>query len=432
MPCQIRRTLTFAHVLSTLRVRETHPTQTHSQWRPFVAISAKRGSKPAVKICIIGPTYPYRGGIAHYTTLLVRHLQQAGHHVKLYSYTRQYPKFLFPGKTDKDPSATALRVPCEYIVDPINPISWLRVFRRIKRDRPDLLILQWWVPYWTPSLAVISHLIKHYTSIKIVYICHNVTPHEESGTIDHRLAWVVLKRGDAFIVHSEQDRRKLNALLPKAPVWHLHLPTYDVFQQITNDRSMPSIREQLHLSDRPLLLFFGFVRPYKGLEYLIQALPLVREQLPDAHLLVVGEFWGGKEPYLAYARNAGVLEAITIIDEYVPNEEIGRYFDAADVVVLPYVSATQSAVVQLAFGFGKPVITTRVGGLHEVVQDGRNGLIVPPQDEEALASAIVRFFREQLSDRLTQTIVAEQHAGRFSWDEAIGTLEAIEQHLKTP
>lgn len=380
-----------------------------------------------MKICIIGPTYPYRGGISHYTTLLFKHLAAAGHQVKLYSYTRQYPKFLFPGKTDKDPSATTLQVPCEYIVDPIQPFSWWRVYRRIRRDAPDLLILQWWVPYWTPSLAAISWLIKRRTKIKLVYICHNVTPHEESGTLDHRLAWVVLRRGDAFIVHSEQDRRKLLALLPKPRVWRTNLPTYEALQQLTTTSESPaSVRSTLNLDGKQVLLFFGFVRPYKGLEYLIQALPLVREKLPNAHLLVVGEFWTGKQAYLAYAEQADVVEHITIVDQYVPNEDLPNYFAAADVVVLPYVSATQSAVVQLAFGFGKPVITTRVGGLHEVVQDGYNGLVVPPQNEEALAAAIVRYFSEALAEPMREHIAVERDTGRFSWQEVIQALEEID------
>ena len=383
-----------------------------------------------MKICIIGPTYPYRGGIAHYTTLLVKHLEAAGHQVKLYSYTRQYPKFLFPGKTDKDPSQTTLRVPCEYIVDPIQPFSWWRVYRRMRRDVPDLVILQWWVPYWTPSLAAISWLIKRRTKMKLVYICHNVTPHEESGTIDHRLAWVVLRRGDAFIVHSEQDRRKLLALLPQPQVWRTNLPTYEVLQQLTTTNQQPeSVRRALNLEGKQVLLFFGFVRPYKGLEYLIQALPLVREHLPNAHLLVVGEFWTGKQAYLAYAQQAGVEEHITIVDQYVPNEDLPNYFDAADVVVLPYVSATQSAVVQLAFGFGKPVITTRVGGLHEVVQDGYNGLVVPPQNEEALAEAIVRYFKQSLGAAMREHVAAERGTGRFSWQEVVEALEAIDRQV---
>jgi glycosyltransferase involved in cell wall biosynthesis len=382
-----------------------------------------------VKIDIIGPTYPYRGGIAHYTTLLVKHLQDAGHAVKLYSYTRQYPQFLFPGKSDRDPSATALRVPAEYIVDPINPLTWLRVFNRVRRDRPDMLILQWWVPYWTPSLAVISHLVKHYSRVKIVYVCHNVTPHEESGTLDHRLAWVVLKRGDAFIVHSEQDRRKLTAILPRPPVWLTHLPTFTDFEQFKPSGDVLPLRQQLGLDGKRVLLFFGFVRPYKGLQYLIQALPLVRQQIPDIHLLIVGEFWSSKWEYIAYVENAGVADAVTIVDHYIPNEEVKAYFECADVTVLPYVSATQSGNLQLAFGFGTPVITTRVGGLYEVVRDGYNGIVVPPQNEEALAEAIVRFYQQDLSARLRANIAAERDAGRFDWGEMVGVLEQIERRL---
>lgn len=382
-----------------------------------------------MKISIIGPTYPYRGGIAHYTTLLVKHLIDAGHAVKLYSYTRQYPKFLFPGKSDKDPSTTTLRVPCEYLVDPINFVSWWRVYRRVRRDNPDLLILQWWVPYWTPSLAAISYLIKHYTRTKIVFICHNVTPHEESGTLDHRLAWVVLKRGDAFIVHSEQDRRRLIALLPQAAVHRIDIPTYGVFQDFADQTPTTPMREQLGLVGKQVLLFFGFVRPYKGLDYLIRALPQVRAALPNMHLLVVGEIWDGKEAYRAFAANEGVLDCITFVDEYVPNEQVGAYFSAADVVVLPYVSATGSAVVQLAFGFDQPVITTSVGSLREVVQHGATGLVVPPQDEGALAEAIVRYFQDGLGPAMRANVARERVHGRFSWDGAIDALAQINQQV---
>jgi len=343
-----------------------------------------------VKICVVGPTYPYRGGIAHYTTLLVKHLREAGHTVPFYSYSRQYPRWLFPGKTDKDPSTTPLRVECEYVLDPTNPLTWWRLCRKIRADNPDLIILQWWVPYWTPSLRYISRWLKKNTQTKIIYICHNVVPHEGGGVLDRRFALTVLRQGDAFIVHSEQDLHRLHALLPSAQVVKAQLPTYaEVVQRGLSNQS-DQLRQQLGIqSDRRIVLFFGFIRPYKGLEYLIQALPTVLEHV-NAHLLVVGEFWSSPEFYQRYAREYGVESAITFVNRYVADEELAPFFDLAEVVVLPYVSATQSAVIQLAFGFGKPVITTRVGGLHEVVQDGVTGLIVPPQDEMALADAIIR------------------------------------------
>lgn len=382
-----------------------------------------------MRICVVGPTYPYRGGIAHYTTLLVRHLREAGHWTRLYSYTRQYPSWLFPGKTDKDPSVTPLKVDCDYVLDPINPLTWWRLYRKVRADAPDLLILQWWVPYWTPSLTMISRWIKRHTSIPIVYICHNVIPHDGGGTLDRRLALTVLRQGDAFIVHSEQDRHRLHALMPQATVIKAHLPTYAELADQSDSRDSQRLRERLGLPhDRPVLLFFGFVRPYKGLEYLIQALPRVLDRMP-VHLLVVGEFWSSSEFYERYAREFDVEHAVTLVNRYVPNEELGPYFDLADVVVLPYVSATQSAVAQLAFGFGKPVITTRVGGLHEVVQDGVNGLIVPPQDEGALADAIVRFYNDGLAASLIQNVQRGRQPESFSWKSLITSIEETHARL---
>ncbi len=381
-----------------------------------------------MRICIVGPTYPYRGGIAHYTTLLVRHLREAGHWTKLYSFTRQYPRWLFPGKTDKDPSETPLKIDCEYILDPVNPITWWQLYRKVRADAPDVLLLQWWVPYWTPCLTMISRWIKRHTSIHIVYICHNVVPHDGGGTLDRRLAFTVLRQGDAFIVHSEQDRYRLLALLPEATVFKTYLPTYAELATaklatLSQHTAVAALRQELGLpSDCPILLFFGFVRPYKGLEYLIQALPHVLKHM-QVHLLVVGEFWTTPVFYERYADEFGVKPAITFVNRYVPNEDLPPFFELADVVVLPYISATQSAVVQLAFGFGKPVITTRVGGLHEVVQDGVNGLIVPPQDEQALAAAIVRYFCQQLGPQLAANVRESAVAQTFSWQHLVGCVE---------
>ncbi len=384
-----------------------------------------------MRISVVGPTYPYRGGIAHYTTLLVRHLRQAGHHAPLYSFTRQYPRWLFPGKTDRDPSATPLRVNCEYILDPINPLTWWRLVRRVRADNPDLLVLQWWVPYWTPCLTTVGTLLKRNSTIKIAFICHNVVPHEGGGVLDRRLALTVLRQGDALIVHSEQDRHRLLALLPAARVVKAAIPTYaPLAAQRAQTVSGRDLRRELGLpAAGPVLLFFGFVRPYKGLEYLIQALPRIREHLP-AHLLVAGEFWSSREFYVRYAQEFGVEQFITFVDRYIPNEELQPYFDIADVVVLPYVSATQSAVVQLAFGFNKPVITTRVGGLHEVVRDGVNGLIVPPQDEGALAEAVVRFFTDEVGARIRAQVAAGATSeGGYSWDDLVRTLEDVAREL---
>ncbi|NJO05482.1 MAG: glycosyltransferase [Chloroflexaceae bacterium] len=382
-----------------------------------------------MKIAFVGPTYPFRGGIAHYSTVLVRHLREAGHTTRFYSYTRQYPTWLFPGSTDKDPSTAALRVECEYILDPINPLTWWQLYRKVRADNPDLLVLQWWVPYWTPFLTVLSHYIKRHTTIPLLFVCHNVVPHDGGGFLDRRLAITVLHRGDAFIVHSEQDRYRLQALLPNANITKMYLPTYADVAQQGRPADLAAARAHLGISaDCPILLFFGFVRPYKGLEYLIQAVRLVLQRR-RVHLLVVGEIWNEPEFYYRYAREMGVADAVTFVNRYVANEELPLYFEPADVVVLPYISATQSAVVQLAFGFGKPVITTHVGGLPEVVQDGENGLIVPPQDAEALANAIVRFLDEGLGEKFAANARRTAEAQTFAWQTLVQSIEQIQAGL---
>jgi glycosyltransferase involved in cell wall biosynthesis len=360
---------------------------------------------------------------------MVRQLRAAGYAAPLYSFTRQYPRWLVGGRSDRDPSNAPLRVDCEYILDPINPFTWWQLYRRVRADRPDVLILQWWVPYWTPCLTAIASMVKRNTQIKIMFICHNVVPHEGGGVIDRRLALTVLRHGDALLVHSEQDRYRLLALLPNAHVIKAQIPSYSELVRHDDSSRVSALRRDLGIAEgAQVLLFFGFVRPYKGLEYLIQAMARVREHLPDAHLLVVGEFWTSPEFYQRYASEFGVEQAMTVVNRYVPNEDLQPYFDLADVVVLPYISATQSAVVQLAFGFGKPVITTRVGGLYEVVEDGVNGLVVPPQDERALADAIIRYFSEQLAAPFSAHVAAHA-ATSFSWQQLVTTIEQAAREL---
>ena len=368
-----------------------------------------------MKYVLIGPTYPYRGGISHYTTLLYQHLS-ATHETKLYSFKRQYPAFLFPGRTDKDPSRSPLRADCEYLLDPSNPLTWLNTFRRIKGERPNTLILQWWVPYWAPAFASLAYLVRRFTATRVMFICHNVFPHERS-VIDRALVQLALSQGQFFIVQSEKDLHDLKRLLPAAQVRRTAHPIY---KALVLDRTMAA-EESLRLEGN-VLLFFGFVREYKGLKYLLKAIPEVLSRI-DVHLLVVGEFWDDKSSYLDLIGELGIGQAVTIVDRYIPNEELGLYFSAADVVVLPYVDATQSGVTQLAYGFEKPVITTSVGGIPEVVEDGVTGLIVSPQDSEALGEAIVRYFEEDLGASFTLNIRAQVQEGAFSWEALVHLIE---------
>jgi len=371
-----------------------------------------------MRICIIGPSYPFRGGISHYTTLLYRHLKKR-HDTKFLAFKRQYPDWLFPGKTDKDISNTQIREEgAENILDSLNPLTWCKVVNKIKKAEPELLIFPWWVSFWTPQFWTIAALVKIFTRAKILFICHNVVEHE-SKIIDKICTRVVLKKGDYFIVHSGDDLKNLKTIKPDADVKKCLHPTYDIFS--TELISKEDARKQLNIKGKTIL-FFGFIRPYKGLNYLLEAMPLIIEHV-DVNLLIVGEFWEGEKECLEQIKKLEIEENIRIINKYVPNEEVGSYFAAADLVVLPYVSATGSGIVQAAFGCNKPVISTNVGCLPEVINDKKTGYLIAPRDSMAIADAVVSFYKEGKEKEFVDNIIKENW--RFSWDRIVDTIESF-------
>jgi glycosyltransferase involved in cell wall biosynthesis len=371
-----------------------------------------------MKICIIGPSYPFRGGISHYTTLLYKNLKRS-HDAEFYAFKRQYPNWLFPGETDKDGSSKPIKEEgVENILDSLNPLTWWKVFLRIKKANPDVVIFPWWVSFWTLQFWTIATLAKIFSRTRILFICHNVVEHE-SKTIDKICTKFVLRKGDYFIVHSGEDLNNLKNIIPEANVKQSFHPTYEVFNSrvITKDKA----RRELGI-DGNTMLFFGFVRPYKGLNYLIEAMPMITKHV-DVTLLIVGEFWKGEKEYQEQIENLGVGEKIKIINRYVPNEEVGMYFSASDLVVLPYISATGSGIVQAAFGCNKPVISTNVGCLPEVIDDGRTGLVVNSKDPKAIAEAVVFFYKEWKEEEFVKNIVKAKN--NFSWDRMIDTIESF-------
>jgi glycosyltransferase involved in cell wall biosynthesis len=371
-----------------------------------------------VRFALLGPVYPYRGGIAHYTTLLYQALCARGHEVGLYSFKRQYPRWLFPGRTDREPGDLRLEIECEYTLDSLNPFTWWSTACAIRAQQPDMLILQWWVPFFAPVWNLLARVVRR-GGIKVTFICHNVLPHEQHPW-DVWLARWTLGLGDGFVVQSQDERARLLALWPGRLVEVVPTPIFDMFA--TRAVSRDEARRQLGMPQgAPVLLFFGFVREYKGLRYLLDAMPAIRAALSDVRLLIVGEFWQDKQPYLDQIERLGIERNVVVVDRYVPNEEVSVYFSAADVVVLPYVHVTQSAVVQLAFGLGVPVITTRVGGLPDVVCDGETGLLVPPGDPGALAEAVKRYFYEGWRSRMTEAV--HQTRAQFGWDRLVTLIE---------
>ena len=381
------------------------------------------GRHGTMRICLIGPTHPFRGGISHYTTLLCRALARR-HAVRFIAFRRQYPGWLFPGTTDRDPSSAALRAPgAERLIDGMNPLTWVAAALRAAEFRPALVVLPWWVGFWGAAFWTIGILLRMLTRARIVFLCHNVVAHE-AGRFDRWATRLALSVGHAFIVHSAEDARNLRELRPLARIARSPHPTYEVFS--TGRLSRGEARRLLGLADdERVVLFFGFVRPYKGLPVLLEALARVLREMPVS-LLVVGEFYEDRALTERRIEKLGLDGRVTLVDRYVPNEEVERYFAAADVVALPYLSATGSGICQIAFGHGRAVIATAVGCLPEVVADGRTGLVVPPGDAAALAAALVRFFREGLRDRFEREVLRRRR--RFEWGRMVETIEGLAPH----
>ena len=375
-----------------------------------------------MRYCIIGPTYPYRGGIAHYTTLLSKAVRQSNE-VLLISFSRQYPNWLFPGKSDKDPSQQPVQTDAEYCLDPLNPLRWVKTYKKIMAWAPDIIIFQWWHPFFTPVWTFLIRSLKRSAHrAKIIVICHNVKPHETGGFLMKKLLPLALKsalgKADAYIVHSKMDGKDLETVIPKANYAVTSLPTYAELGHHASEVSFFQPPE-----NTPLLLFCGFVRPYKGVDVLIESMHILLKRL-SVHLIIAGEFWQNGEQQIQQKIDQFQLnDKITIFNQYLPDEQLTALVKMADVITLPYRSATQSAIVQMAFGHERPVITTDVGGLAEAVTHGKTGLVVPPEDPQAFAQAIETYFKDNLKAEFIENIKAEN--GRFSWQTLIHTINEL-------
>ena len=360
-----------------------------------------------MKIVLIGPVHPYVGGISQHTGLLCEALR-AEHQVVMFSYKFLYPRFLFKRK-QKDESGGGSIGDTRFIIHTANPFNWISSARKIRDEKADLIVVPWWHPYFAPCYLTMTRFMG---KSKLVFVCHNVFPHERFP-LDRFLTKWVLRKGDAFVVQSRTDEADLKSIKPDAVCRVNPHPTYDIFR--AEGISEAEGRGRLGIgADIPMLLFFGFIREYKGLRHLLAAMPAVLERMPEAQLWVVGDFAGDRAAYEALMEGGGITTNVHIVDGYIPDREVENYFAAADLVVLPYESATQSGIVQIAYAFEKAVVVTDVGGLPEVVRDGETGFVVEARNPQALAAAIIRYFTEGRRDEFRENIRA--HAAEFSWE----------------
>ncbi len=372
-----------------------------------------------MRIVLIGTAFPLRGGIAHYIALLFKNLKKRGHTVKVLSFKRQYPDLFFPGKTQQDTGKELIHIESAPLLDSINPITWIKAFFWIKKFCPHLLIFKYWMPFFAPCYATISYLCKTFLNIKILYILDNVIPHERRIG-DTLLTRTGLKFIDFFIAQSASVLADLLQFRPDAEYKEIPHPVYEIFPPaVSKEKS----REILQIKDKRVILYFGFIRNYKGIRYLIKAMPLILDSM-DVKLLICGEFYEGREEIFTLIEELNVKDNVKVYDSFIPNEKVGHYFCAADLVVLPYVTATQSGIVQIAYHYQKPVVVTSVGGLPEVVPDGKCGYVVKPRDPAAIAEKVKRFFQKDKETEFRKNIGAEKQ--KYSWDRMT---EAIEDFM---
>jgi len=375
-----------------------------------------------MKIVLIGPVYPYKGGISHYTGLLYKALVQNGHEVILHSFKFQYPKFLYK-KEQKDERNQQFKIDtAKYSIHTANPVNWLGVASQIKKCNPDLIILQWWHPYFAPCYWALG---KFLGKQKLLFVCHNVFPHERFP-MDRFLTKLVLKRGNYFITQSQMDAEDLLSVKSKANYVVTPHPTYNAFK--LQNMSMQEARDILEIQDETkILLFFGFVREYKGLKYLLEAMPEIVREIPNVQLWIVGDFGSDKEVYFRKIKELDIQMQVKVVEGYIADADVEKYFTASDLVVLPYVSATQSGIVQIAYGFEKPVLVTNVGGLPDVVTDGKTGYVVDAESPRSIAKQVVDFFDNARMDEFVGHIKEEEE--KFSWNTFVKQMEMLVQDM---
>ena len=368
-------------------------------------------------IVLIGPVYPYKGGISHYTGLMYKSLNKKWH-VDMISFKMQYPKILFH-KEQKDYENDTFKIAkTKFWINTVNPFNWVKTTAKIRELQPNLIIFQWWHPYFSPCYWMMCKML---TKVPVLFICHNVFPHERFP-LDRFLSKITLKQGDYFITQSGMDTKNLLSIKKDANYIQAVHPTYNVFK--FKNMSKLQARQLLHLSETDkVLLFFGFVREYKGLKYLLKALPFLKTTLSDIKLLVVGDFGNDKKSYIDLINKLDVEDVLEIYDGYIPDKEVEKFFASCDLVVLPYESATQSGIVQIAYGFERPVIVTRVGGLPDVVIDDKTGYVVNPCNPQEIAKAVEKYFIENKERKFRDYIQEEKY--KYSWDRMVEHIEKL-------
>ncbi|MBN1133310.1 MAG: glycosyltransferase [Bacteroidales bacterium] len=376
-------------------------------------------------VVIIGSAWPLRGGLAAYNERLAREFQHSDCTVTIETFTLQYPKFLFPGKTQyADWEAPAdLRINAS--INSINPINWIKVGCRLRRAKPDLVIIKYWLPFMGPCFGTLGRMIKRNRHSKVVSILDNIIPHEKRPG-DRAFTRYFIKPVDGFVAMSESVIEDIGQFNREKPRRYCPHPLYDHFGE-----KIDKTEAKKYLGLDPgtqYILFFGFIREYKGLDLLIRAMASKEFSQTDVSLIIAGEFYTDATPYMNLIKEHKLTDRIVLHKDFIPDFEVKYYFSASDLVVQPYRSATQSGISQIAYHFDKPMVVTNVGGLPEIVPDRRAGFVVNREPDE-IARAISEFYERNLEESFSANVAIEKK--KFGWDRMVRNIfELIGRNLE--
>lgn len=364
-----------------------------------------------MKIVIVGTAYPYRGGLATFNERLARQFSAEGHDVHIETFTLQYPSLLFPGKTQYSTEKAPADLNIVRSLNSCNPLSWIKLGRKLRKEAPDLVICCYWMAFMAPAFGTVCRIAKRNRHTRCIALVHNMFPHEK-GVLDKLFAPYFVHTQDAFLALSKSVVADIEPLAPSVPKTFSPHPIYDHFGA---PMTKQDACQALHLDPwKQYMLFFGLVRAYKGLDLLIDALGKVKDQLPDLHLLIAGEFYEDEAAYRKQIEANGLTNRVIIRNEFIADAELPKYFGAADLITQPYKSATQSGVTQVAFHFEKPMLVTNVGGLGEIVHHGKMGYAVEP-NADAIADAILDYFNNHRQEAFTEYLRKEKN--KYNWDK---------------
>jgi len=372
------------------------------------------------KVVIIGPAHPLRGGLATFNQRLAKEFMQSGDECAIYSFSLQYPGFLFPGKTQFTDEPAPEGITIHTLINSVNPFNWIKVGNRLKKERPDIIVVRYWLPVMGPALGTILRRVKKNKHTRIVCIADNVIPHEKRPG-DKPFTKYFLKSCDAFVTMSEKVMADLRSFEPVKPAQFVQHPLYDTFGDIM---TKAEARKHLGLPENgQIILFFGFIRKYKGLDLLLEAMAVLKKNqgASGIRLLVAGEFYEDEKPYKEQIEKLGISDQLILRTDFIPDSEVKYYLCAADAVIQPYRNATQSGVTPLAYHFEKPMVVTNVGGLPSLVPHNKVGLVAEP-DPSSIANAILDFYR--LGENYFIPHLRSEKL-KYSWASLVNTIKTL-------